>query len=49
MRSANGSLATSEMRISSAKPKEKTLNVRLTLSGVVPRKLVPEQKGVSLF
>jgi hypothetical protein len=42
-------LATSEMRISSSKPKEKTLNVRLTLSGVIPRKLVPEQKGVSLF
>ena len=42
-------LATSEMRITSSKPKEKTLNVRLTLSGVIPRKLVPEQKGVSLF
>lgn len=42
-------LATSEMRISSANPKEKTLTVRLALSGVVPRKLVPEQKGPSLF
>jgi len=42
-------LATSEIRISSSKPKEKLLNVRLTLSGVIPRKLVPEQKGVSLF
>jgi hypothetical protein len=42
-------LATSEMRITSSKPKEKTLNVRLTLSGVIPRKLVPEQKGASLF
>ena len=42
-------LATSEVRISAAKSKEKTLNVRLTLSGVIPRKLVPEQKGVSLF
>lgn len=42
-------LATSEIRISSANPKEKTLNVRLALSGVIPRKLVPEQKGPSLF
>jgi hypothetical protein len=42
-------LATSEMRITSANPKEKTVTVRLTLSGVIPRSLVPEQKGPSLF
>ena len=42
-------LATSEMRITSANAKEKTVNVRLTLSGVIPRKLVPDQKGTSLF
>jgi hypothetical protein len=42
-------LATSEMRISTANLKEKTVTVRLTLSGVIPRKLVPEQKGTSLF
>src|SRR5882724_4247035 len=42
-------LATSEIRITSANSKEKTLNVRLALSGVIPRKLVPEQKGPSLF
>src|SRR3989442_1730550 len=42
-------LATSEMRITSSNPKEKTVTVRLTLSGVIPRKLVPEQKGPSLF
>ena len=42
-------LATSEIRISSANAKEKTLMVRLALSGVIPRKLVPEQKGPSLF
>ncbi len=42
-------LATSEMRITAANPKDKTVNVRLTLSGVIPRKLVPEQKGPSLF
>jgi len=42
-------LATSEIRITPTNPKEKTLNVRLTLSGVIPRKLVPEQKGPALF
>ena len=42
-------LASSEMRITSANPKEKTVTVRLTLSGVIPRRLVPEQKGSSLF
>jgi len=42
-------LASSEMRISAANPKEKTVNVRLTLSGVIPRHLVPEKKGPSLF
>jgi hypothetical protein len=40
-------LATSEMRITAANPKDKTVTVRLTLSGVIPRKLVPEQKGAS--
>ena len=47
--SQNALLATSEMRITAANPKNKTVNVRLTLSGVIPRKLVPEQKGSSLF
>ena len=42
-------LATSEVRITSANPREKTLSVRLTLSGVVARKLVPEQKGAGQF
>jgi Type II secretion system (T2SS), protein M subtype b len=42
-------LATNEMRVTAVNAKEKTLNVRLTLSGVIPRKLVPEQKGPSLF
>jgi hypothetical protein len=40
-------LSTSEMRIAASNPKLKTVSVRLSLSGVVPRKLVPEQKGVS--
>jgi hypothetical protein len=36
-------VATSEMRISSANQKEKTIGVHITISGVVPRKLVPER------
>jgi len=42
-------LASSEMRISAGNSKQKTLTVRLSLSGVIPRKLVPEQKGTALF
>jgi len=38
-------LATSDIRVSLSNPKEKTVQVRLGLSGVVPRKLVPEKKG----
>jgi hypothetical protein len=40
-------LATKELRITSAK--DKTIAVRLTVSGVVPRRLVPEKKGVASF
>jgi hypothetical protein len=42
-------VATNEIRINSANAKEKTVGVRLSLSGVVPRKLVPEKKGVAAF
>jgi hypothetical protein len=38
-------LATSDIRVAAANPKEKTVQVRLGLSGVVPRKLVPVKKG----
>ena len=38
-------LATSDIRVATANPKEKTVAVRLALSGVVPRKLAPEKKG----
>lgn len=38
-------LATSDLRISSANTKQKTINLRLTISGLVPRKLVPEKKA----
>jgi len=39
-------VATREIRIVTANPKEKTLNVRLAVAAVVPRRLVPEKKGV---
>jgi hypothetical protein len=38
-------LATSDIRVSAGNPKEKTVTVRLELSGVAPRKLAPEKKG----
>jgi hypothetical protein len=38
-------LATSDIRVATSNPKEKTVSVRLGLSGVVPRKLVPQKKG----
>jgi hypothetical protein len=38
-------VATSDIRVAVANPKDKTVMVRLGLSGVVPRKLVPEKKG----
>lgn len=44
-------LSTSELQIQAANPKEKTITVRLAVSGVTPRKLVPEKtakKGAGL-
>jgi hypothetical protein len=41
-------LAPSELTMQSADQKAKTLNVRMVLSGVVLRKLVPEKKGYGL-
>ena len=42
-------LATNEIRVISTSQKEKKVGVRLTLAGVVPRKLVPEKKGIASF
>ena len=42
-------LATQDVNISNANDKEKHVHVRLSLSGVVARKLVPEKKGVASF
>jgi hypothetical protein len=38
-------VAPSEVQMATADPKQKTINVRMVLSGVVPRKMVPEKKG----
>jgi len=38
-------LATSDIRISAGRTKEKLMQVRLTVSGIVPKKLIPEKKG----
>jgi hypothetical protein len=40
-------IATSEMRIGGANPKEKSLPVRLTVAGVIRRDLVPDKKGTA--
>jgi hypothetical protein len=42
-------LATNEINVSGGNDKNKNVQVRLSLSGVVPKKLVPEKKGVALF
>ena len=40
-------VATSDLRVLSADAKEKTVSVRLSVSGVVPRRLVPEKPQAS--
>ena len=42
-------IATSNLQFRQALPKKKTVPVRLTISGIVPRKLVPQKKGVLAF
>jgi Type II secretion system (T2SS), protein M subtype b len=39
-------VATEEIRFGASHPKQKTMPVRLTVSGLVPRRLVPERKGL---
>jgi len=45
----NELIATNQVRIASANPKEKSLSVRLTLAGIVPRNLVPVKRGLATF
>jgi hypothetical protein len=42
-------LATNSIQITGGSDKKKNIQVRLSLSGVVPRKLIPERKGASAF
>jgi len=42
-------VATQEMRITGGNDKKKTIQVMLTVSGVVERKLLPQKKGGTLF
>jgi Tfp pilus assembly protein PilO len=42
-------VATSDMRIGAAHEKLKTMQVRMVISGLVPRRLVPEKKGLTAF
>jgi len=42
-------LGTSDIRVSSGNPKDKRVGVRLTVSGVVAKKLIPEKKGITTF
>jgi len=39
----------SEERIAAGNAKDKTMNIRMVLAGVVPKKLVPEKKGLAAF
>lgn len=38
-------VATSDLRMAAGNPKQKTVNVRMTVSGIVPKRLVPDRKG----
>jgi hypothetical protein len=42
-------IATSEIRVGMAHQKEKVMPVRLTVSAVVPKRLLPERKGADPF
>ena len=42
-------LATSDVRVGSAAGREKIVPVRLTVSGIVAKKLIPKKKGPSAF
>ena len=37
-------IATRDLRVMAGDPKQKTLNVRITVAGIVPKNLVPQQK-----
>jgi len=39
-------IGTDEVRFGASKPKEKTMPVRITVSGLVSRRLTPAKKGL---
>jgi hypothetical protein len=41
--------ATEEIRFGTSHPKQKTMPIRLTVSGLVARRLVPERKSLPEF
>ncbi len=41
-------VATSDLRMTAGNPKQKTVNVRLAVSGIVPKKLAPDKKTGTL-
>jgi hypothetical protein len=38
-------IATRDLRVVAGDPKQKTLNVRITVAGIVPKSLLPQKKG----
>lgn len=42
-------IATEEIRFAPGNPKTKSIPIRLTVTGIVPRKLVPQEKGTLTF
>ena len=42
-------LATNSIQITGGNDKKKNIQVRLSLSGIVPRKLIPERRGATAF
>jgi hypothetical protein len=42
-------VATEEIRFGTSHPKQKNMPIRLTVSGIVPRKLIPQKKGPATF
>jgi len=42
-------IATEEIRFGASHPKQKIMPVRLTISGLVPRRLIPERRGLPEF
>ena len=42
-------ISTDQIRFANSNPKTKSSQVRITITGLVPRKLVPEKKGLASF